>query len=74
MSAILGQVKGAARDWKAPAWLKGRAEPESEPLIANQEGAEDSHEAYWDDSDEDANNVQPSVDVPSVRQEGARLV
>jgi hypothetical protein len=61
--AILGQAK----DWKAPAWMKGGAGPESESLIADQEGAEASDAAYRDDYDEDA-TVRPSLDAPAAQQ------
>jgi len=71
--AILGQAKGAARDWKAPAWMKGASGPETESLIANQEGGEASQLGYRDDYDEDATNVRPSVDLPPVEEQASAV-
>jgi len=70
--SILGQAKGAARDFKAPAWMKGGAGAESASLMASQEGAEAS-DAYRDDYDEDAVTVRPSLDLPAAQEGGSTV-
>ncbi|KAK0652794.1 hypothetical protein B0T16DRAFT_387997 [Cercophora newfieldiana] len=71
--SVLGQAKGAARDWKAPSWMKGAAASESAPLIANQEDAEASDAPYQDDYDEDAVTVRPSLEVAAAKQGGSTV-
>lgn len=52
------------RDWKAPAWMRGRQDVG--PLLA--EDAERNRAPYHDDYDEDAMAVRASVDAPSQSQ------
>jgi hypothetical protein len=67
-------ILGSTKDWKTPAWMKGGTGPESESLIANEDGAEASDAAYRDDYDEDAVAVRPSIDAPAAQQTSGSTV
>jgi len=60
---FLTQARDATREWKTPAWAKGKWSGEQAPLLVGAGEAESSHEAYADDYDEDAAAVRPSLDV-----------
>lgn len=49
----------AAKDWKAPTWMKGAATAEGEALLAEEEGR--AQQMYKDDYDDDAVAVRASA-------------